>query len=54
MFFMLLGLNEMIHIINPLLRNVVKCSDTLLKSCSKCCKFFIVRLAILGHREVKG
>ena len=39
---------------NPLLRNVVKWSDTILKSCSKCCKIFKVCLTILRHYEVKG
>ena len=41
-------------IINPLLRNVIKWSDTLLKFYSKCCKIFKVCLTILGHCEVKG
>ena len=41
-------------IINPLLGNVVKWSDTLLKSCSICCKIFKVCLTILRHCEVKG
>ena len=39
---------------NPLLRNVAKWSDTLKKSCSKCCKIFKVCLTILQHCEVKG
>ena len=38
---------------NYLLCNVVKWSDTLQKSCSKCCKIFKVCLAILRHYEVK-
>ena len=48
---------EVLHItykINPLLHNVVKWSDTLLKSCSKCCKICKVCLTILRHCEVKG
>ena len=44
----------MLICINPLLRNVVKLSDTLQKSCSKCCKIFKVCLIILRHCEVKG
>ena len=39
---------------NPLLRNVVKWSDTLLKCCSICCKIFKVCLTILRYCEVKG
>ena len=39
---------------NPLLRSAVKWSDTLLKSCSICCKIFKVRLTILQHCEEKG
>ena len=42
-----------ITLINPLLRNVVQWSDTLLKSCSICCKIFEVCLTILRHCEVK-
>ena len=37
--------------INPLLRNVVKWSDTMV---SICCKIFKVCLTILRHCEVKG
>ena len=40
--------------INPLLLNVVKWSDTFLKSCSICCKIFKMCLTILQHCEVKG
>ena len=40
--------------LNPLLRNVVKWSDTLSKSCSKCCKIFKVCLTILRHCEVNS
>ena len=43
-----------IFLFNPLLRNVVKWPDTLLKSCSKCCKIFKVCLTILRNGEVKG
>ena len=48
---------EVLHItykINPLLRNVVKLSDTLQKCCSKCCKIFKVCLTILRHCKIKG
>ena len=45
---------KIVKIINPLLRNVVKWSDTLLKSWRICCKIFKVYLTILRHREVKG
>ena len=40
--------------INPLLRNVVKWSDTLKKACSIRCKIFKMCLTILQHCEVKG
>ena len=40
--------------INPLLRNIVKRSGTLYKSCSKYWKIFKVCLIILRHFEVKG
>ena len=40
--------------INPLLRSIVKWSDTLQKSYSICCKIFKVCLTILRHCEVKG
>ena len=39
---------------NPLMHNVPKWSDTLQKSCSKCCKLFKVCLTILGHYALKG
>ena len=41
------------HLINPLLRNVVKWSDTLKQSCSICCKIFKSCLVLLRHCEVK-
>ena len=41
-------------IFNPLMHNVPKWSDTLQKSCSKCCKIFRVYLTILGHYALKG
>ena len=34
-------------VVNPLMHNVPKCSDTLQKSCSKSCKIFNVCLTIL-------
>ena len=39
---------------NPLLRDVVKWSETLLKFCSICRKIFKVCVTILRHWEVKG
>ena len=39
---------------NPLMLNVPKWYDTLLKSCSICCKIFKVSLTILGHYALKG
>ena len=39
---------------NPLMHNVPKWSDRLLKSCSICCKIFKVCLTILGHYALKG
>ena len=39
---------------NCLMHNVQKWSDTLSKSCSKCCKNFKVCLTILGHYPLKG
>ena len=35
--------------VKSLMLNVPKWSDTLQKSCSKCCKIFKVCLTILGH-----
>ena len=49
-----ISLMKDIKIINHLLRNVLKWSDTLKKSCSKCCKILKVCLTILRHCEVKG
>ena len=46
--------NSLVHVLNPLLRNVVKWLDKLQKSCSICCKIFKVCLTILRHCEVKG
>ena len=40
--------------INPLMHNVPKWSDALLKSCSKCRKIFKLRLTMLGHYVLKG
>ena len=40
--------------LNPLMHNVPKWSDTLQKSCSKCCKIFKVRLTILEHYALKS
>ena len=40
--------------INHVKHNVSKWSDTLQKSCSKCCKIFKVCLTILGHYAIKG
>ena len=39
--------------VNPLMHNVPKWSDTLHKSCSKCCKIFKVCLTILVHYALK-
>ena len=39
---------------NPLMHNVPKRSDALLKSCSICCKILKVCLNILGHYALKG
>ena len=40
--------------INSLMYNIPKWSDTLWKSCSKCCKIFKVCLTILEHYALKG
>ena len=40
--------------INPLMHNVLKWSDTLQKSCSKIYKVFKVCLTTLGHYALKG
>ena len=40
--------------LNPLMHNVPKWPDTLLKSCSKYCKIFKVCLTILGQYAFKG
>ena len=45
--------NKKEFIVNPLLHSVPKWSDTLLRSCSICCKIFKVCLAILGHYVFK-
>ena len=42
------------HDFDPLMHNVTKWSDTVLKSCSKCCKIFKLCLTILGHYELNG
>ena len=39
------------NMVNSLIRNVVKWSDTLLKSCSSCCKIFRVCRTTLWHRS---
>ena len=52
-FYFILKALFVLRIFNPLLRKVVKWSDTLLKSCSKCCRIFKVCLTILQHCEVK-
>ena len=39
---------------NPLMHNVPKWSDTLLKSCSIYCKIFKVCLTILGQYALKS
>ena len=41
-------------IVNPLMHNVPKWSDTLQKSWSKCFKIFKVCLTILEHYALKG
>ena len=43
-----------IHEFKPLLRSAVKWSDTLQKSCCKCCKISKVCLTTLRHCEIKG
>ena len=40
--------------INPLMHNVPKWSDTLKKTCGKCCKIFKVCLTILGRYALNG
>ena len=45
---------KILRYINPLLRNVVKWSDILQKSCSIRCKIFKVCLTILQYCEVTG
>ena len=40
--------------LNPLMHNVPKWSDTLLKSWNNCYKIFKVCLTILGHYALKG
>ena len=40
--------------VNPLMHNVPKWSDILLKSCSKYCKILKVCLNILGHYALNG
>ena len=42
------------YFFNPLMLNVREWSETLYKSCSKCCKIFKVCLTILGHYALKG
>ena len=41
-------------VLNPLMQNVPKWSDTLKKSCNIWCKVFKVCLTILGHYVLKG
>ena len=47
-------LSQLQSSINPLMHNVPKWSDTLEKSCGKCCKIFKVCLTILGHYALNG
>ena len=47
-------LNLLQFLVNPLMHNVPKWSDTVKRFCSKCCKIFKVCLAILGHYALKG
>ena len=41
-------------VVDPLIHNVQKGSDTLEKSCSICCKISKVYMTILGHYALKG
>ena len=47
-------LSKNLRVFNPLMHNVPKWSDTLLKSCSICCKILKVCLTILWQCEVKS